>query len=965
MPADEPLFTRDEALGGLPARRAATLLFLIESRSAHFEARSRLLAQEFPTEKAAQELDLEFVEAFTLSREPPMRPTVQHLECHAEKWAHLVPENPRLRAAVTHLLAEKYLFTYRAVPGIRAALGLDRPDVQKAYAGLYHRSLDTIFAPSVTLIERLRWVSTDVARRLDSLPPFWTTFLLVLTLSLPQAVLALPIAAADLGPAAGVGLLVFFGLFNVVTMACMAEAFARNGSIRYGSAFTGRLVSDYVGAAGSLLFVAASASRLFIGLVACYYGLAVTLANFTSVPATAWTVSLFLLAVYLLAGKSLNFSTGLSVLLGAVSLTLVLVMSLAALNHTQWANLSYVNVALVGGRPFDRAILQVIFGIVIQSYLGHSYLTQCAKVVLPRDPGGGSLVWGTAAASVAITVVLCGWLVAVNGALAPSALAGHAGTVLTPLARQIGAHVNILGFLLVILLLGLAFIRQSTVLFNLARERVPTRLPVTVAMPRRRASLLLRGAADNGPCLSLTYLGLSGGQPQFRFDIQLDGKVNRLQINVDKSWDASALLEQLPELRPHGISLDVEMLDAFPESAKFRVSSTMHLKYEGEWGAAGLHLADVSTLRDPLRQVVNWMTRRGEVSLSEVTAHVGGNEWIAQLMLDELIELGMVQPLEGAGDPRYRIHLAGRRGRQLPDDIWQALGEPLTSRTIVREQRLHPAALQFRKAMVSRGGRFLLSMTPVMLVFLLTEWLVLTGASSFTGVLAVAGLLTNSLVGGIFPVLLLVSSRRKGDLVPKAVIHLLGHPAIVAAVYLLFISILFLHAFLIWLHPVPRAAALAVGLLVLVATAAMARQGAFSRRLVVELKENGGGEDKGKGSFNITAGGKPTSADVELGYGDRVERRHEAAGEFPSFGKLRSVTFHLPAMEARELKVWAHKVTPDGNSQGLPALVEFRYGSETKQFDLQLSGGQVVLPVAGEECRIRITLPEIEGTGII
>ncbi|HEU4925180.1 MAG TPA: hypothetical protein VFT23_19120, partial [Burkholderiales bacterium] len=585
MPADEPLFTRDEALGGLPARRAATLLFLIESRSAHFEARSRLLAQEFPTEKAAQELDLEFVEAFTLSREPPMRPTVQHLECHAEKWAHLVPENPRLRAAVTHLLAEKYLFTYRAVPGIRAALGLDRPDVQKAYAGLYHRSLDTIFAPSVTLIERLRWVSTDVARRLDSLPPFWTTFLLVLTLSLPQAVLALPIAAADLGPAAGVGLLVFFGLFNVVTMACMAEAFARNGSIRYGSAFTGRMVSDYVGAAGSLLFVAASASRLFIGLVACYYGLAVTLASFTSVPATAWTVSLFLLAVYLLAGKSLNFSTGLSVLLGAVSLTLVLVMSLAALNHTQWANLSYVNVALVGGRPFDRAILQVIFGIVIQSYLGHSYLTQCAKVVLPRDPGGGSLVWGTAAASVAITVVLCGWLVAVNGALAPSALAGHAGTVLTPLARQIGAHVNIAGFLLVILLLGLAFIRQSTVLFNLARERVPTRLPVTVAMPRRRASLLLRGGADNGPCLSLTYLGLSGGQPQFRFDIQLDGKVNRLQINVDKSWDASALLEQLPELRPHGISLDVEMLDAFPESAKFRVSSTMHLKYEGEWGA--------------------------------------------------------------------------------------------------------------------------------------------------------------------------------------------------------------------------------------------------------------------------------------------------------------------------------------------------------------------------------------------
>ncbi|MGH7797221.1 MAG: hypothetical protein ACREQ2_20375 [Candidatus Binatia bacterium] len=964
MPADEPLFTRDEALGGLPARRAATLLFLIESRSAHFEARSRLLAQEFPTEKAAQELDLEFVEAFTLSREPPMRPTIRHLERHAEKWAHLVPENPRLRAAVAHLLAEKYLFTYRAVPGIRASLGLDRPDVKKAYAGHYDRTLETIFAPGVSLIERFRWVSTDLARRLDSLPPFWTTFLLVLTLSLPQSVLALPIAAAELGLAAGVGLLIFFGLFNVVTMACMAEAFARNGSIRYGSAFTGRMVSDYVGAAGSLLLVAATATRVFIGLVACYYGLAITLANFTSVPASAWTVSLFLLAVYLLAGKSLNFSTGLSVLLGAASLSLLFILTSAALNYVQWANLSYVNVALVGGEPLDHAILQVIFGIVIQSYLGHSYLTQCAKVVLPRDPGGASLVWGTAAASVAMTLLLCGWLVAVNGALAPSLLAGHAGTVLTPLSRQIGAHVNILGFLLVTLLLGLGFIRQSTILFNLARERVPSRIPVTVVMPRRRASLLLRGRAADSPYLSLTYLGLSGALPQFRFDIQLDGKINRLQINVDKSWNVSALFERLPELRPHGISLDLEMLNAFPESATLRVNSTMHLKYEGEWGTAGLHFADVSTLRDPLRQLANWMTRQGEVSLSEVTAHVGGNEWIAQLMVDELIELGIVQPLEGIGDPRYRIHLARRHGRQLPDEVWQSLGEA-AARPIRREQRLHPIALQFRKVVLGQGGRFLLSMTPVILVFLVTEWLILSGASSFTGVLAVAGLLANSLVGGIFPVLLLVSSRRKGDLVPKAVIRLLGHPAIVAAVYLLFTGTLFLHAVVIWQHPAARATAAAVGLLVLFATAAMARQGAFSRRLVVELKENGGGQGKWGGSFNVTADGKPTSADVELRYGDGEERRHETGGEFPSFGKLRSITFHLPAMKARELKVWAHKVTPDGNSEALPALVEFHCGSEIKQFDLKLSGGQVIWPITGDECRLRVTLPETEGTGAI
>jgi hypothetical protein len=963
MSPDE-LFTRDEALGGLPARRAATLLFLIESRSAHFEARSRLEAEEFPTEKAAQELDLAFIEAFALSREPPLRVTIQDLERHAAKWAHLIPENARLRAAIAHLLSEKYSFTSPAIPGIRSALGLDQPAVQRAYQGLYDRSIDTIFTPHVTLIERLRWMSTAVAKRLDLLPPFWTTFLLVITLSLPQAVLALPIATSGLGPLAGVALLVFFGFFNVLTMACMAEAFARNGSIQYGSAFTGRVVSDYVGEAGSWLLISATALRLFIGLVSCYYGLSVTMASITAIRPNVWAALLFLFALYLLAGKSLNFSTALSAFLGAVSISLILVIALTASSQIHGANLAYVNIPLVGGRPFERATLQVVFGIVIQSYLGHTYLTQCAKVVLPRDPGAGSLVRGTVAASIVITVLLCGWVLVVNGVLAPSLLTGQTGTVLTPLAREIGPHVNIPGFFLVILLLGLAFIRQSTVLFNLARERIPVAVRSTVVLPRRRASLLLtkRVTPSNGPRLGLSYLGMSEGQPLFRLDVQVDGDLHRVELKIDNKWDLSALLERLPELRPYGISLSLEVADAHPDSVRLQVTSTMNLKYDGEWGATGLHIADVRTLRDPLRQLVNWMTRRGEVTLAEITTYSGGNEWIAQLMVEELIELGIVQPLEGTGDPRYRIHLAARHGRQVPDEIWRSLDEtvpePQRSRRVFRKPGLHPMALWFRRAILNEAGRFFLSMSPVIVVFAVTEWLIFTGTSSFTGVLAVGGLLGNSLVGGVFPVLLLVSSRRKGDLVPKVVIKLLGHPFVVALIYSLFVGTLFLHAIVIWVNPAERAAALLVGLLVLGSTVAMVRQGAFSCRLVVELKEDTRRRDQGRAMFTITANGQPAVAEVQISYAAREERRHEAAGEVTAFGDLRSVTFHLPATHARELKVWAHKVTPDGASEGLPALVEVRRENEIKQFDLKLSGGQVVLPFAGGECSLRITLPE-------
>ncbi|MBC8248187.1 MAG: hypothetical protein H8E90_00785 [Anaerolineales bacterium] len=69
----EELFTREEIMAGLPARRASTLLFLIESRTAHLVAQSRQAMERFLTEEAAEERDLAFLEAFALGRDPPLR----------------------------------------------------------------------------------------------------------------------------------------------------------------------------------------------------------------------------------------------------------------------------------------------------------------------------------------------------------------------------------------------------------------------------------------------------------------------------------------------------------------------------------------------------------------------------------------------------------------------------------------------------------------------------------------------------------------------------------------------------------------------------------------------------------------------------------------------------------------------------------------------------------------------------
>jgi len=86
-----------------------------------------------------------------------------------------------VRAAVAHLLGQKYDFTYQAAPGIRAALALDEEAVQRAYHRLYREPLETIFTPRPTPVDRLRWAFATLTKWPESLPPFWTAFALTLT----------------------------------------------------------------------------------------------------------------------------------------------------------------------------------------------------------------------------------------------------------------------------------------------------------------------------------------------------------------------------------------------------------------------------------------------------------------------------------------------------------------------------------------------------------------------------------------------------------------------------------------------------------------------------------------------------------------------------------------------------------------------------------------------------------------
>lgn len=239
----------------------------------------------------------------------------------------------------------------------------------------------------------------------------------------------------------------------------------------------------------------------------------------------------------------------------------------------------------------------------------------------------------------------------------------------------------------------------------------------------------------------------------------------------------------------------------------------------------------------------------------------------------------------------------------------------------------------------------------------MAQWLLFTDSGSFTGLLSFIGVIIVPLLGGIFPVLLLFASRRKGERVPTAVYRFLGNPVLLTVIYVLFLVSILVHGLVIWTEPLQRVLAVLTSVMVVVMTIAMRR--AFDRRTIVELRE----EDE-RAFFSVTESGRPAVADVRLEYPGDEHRLETAGDEIPAFPSLRRASFRTER-GAGALKVWAHRITPEGNSEGLAGLLRVSQGDETRQFDLKLSNGQVVVPMVPGACQVDITFSGADSAGSV
>jgi hypothetical protein len=222
-----------------------------------------------------------------------------------------------------------------------------------------------------------------VADCFENLPAFWAVFALILVETIGEGVLAIPIAVAKIGPLAGVGVLLVIGIVNTITILSIAEASARNGSIRYGVAYLGHVVQDYLGKSWAFVLVVAVTVIQILALISYYVGFATTMAEATRLPAAAWAGAIFLVCFYFLMRGSFASAIGFVFLIGGLNVATVVVLLLMTIPHIQPDHLAFSSWTSAGA--FDPSWLQLVFGVIFSAYLGHLGVANSAQFALRRD----------------------------------------------------------------------------------------------------------------------------------------------------------------------------------------------------------------------------------------------------------------------------------------------------------------------------------------------------------------------------------------------------------------------------------------------------------------------------------------------------------------------------------------------------------------------------------------------------
>jgi hypothetical protein len=247
-----------------------------------------------------------------------------------------------------------------------------------------------------------------------------------------------------------------------------------------------------------------------------------------------------------------------------------------------------------------------------------------------------------------------------------------------------------------------------------------------------------------------------------------------------------------------------------------------------------------------------------------------------------------------------------------------------------------------------KQGHLIVGLLPMVAIFLFAEWLFLANRESFSGLLGFIGVLTAPVIAGVFSMLLLYAARRKGDCDVGLAWRVLDHPIVMVITCGLFLASILVHGLFVWDDPFRRAMGLAVSIILLWFLVSI-RSSAFVPRAVVELRL---GNDHGTAAaLNLVSPGAVGRPMVEW-----LRNGRHLAGQDRHATEVSGATVQTEPLPVRECKVWTHRLTPDGTSQGVGAQVRVANQRTAHVAEFQMPNGVVVFPFSGEAAVLTITL---------
>ena len=933
MRDDAGLFSREEVLAGLPARRARTLVYLIEKAAARLRLDREVPTMALGGERSAEARGLAWIEAFALDEEPSGPLTAQDIEAAAGRWASLVPRSAEIRAATARLLSERYQLDRRRMRGLRAALGLDFEEVAAAFEHQTGQPLHSIWARTGPL-EELRWLATAPGRWLERTTAFRSAAALTFLTSLGQSVLIVPISVAIVGPVAAVASILVIGLFALSATAAVGEATTRNGEVRFRGGFFGRLATSSLGAAAGTVPGLLGVLGTALQSLSAFIGLSLLLSLTTSTPAALWVAVLATatIAIPLVWRRTASFGGLLA--FGLANVALLTALSVVVLiSATSAGDLDAPSLA-----PPDHigigAALGVIIGVLLTTYADPVYTVQIGRVVLPHDADGIGYVRGSVlgmAAFVAVTLVFSAVVLLVVPA---GELAGENGSALDAVSEDFGLVAIILATLIGVGLFGIRLYGNGIALFDFIAERLPGRPARRVLLQAGGERVLLARSDADRTNIGLAYRGMREGRPLIAVAAS------------SESGDAARALPSPGEsttMSVDGETLDVEVIEADETTLRLAIATDLTISYDGDPLAAGPGVAETLLDEGPASRLSAWLLREGGGTAEAAAQRFRWSPREAREQLDKLVADGRAVVEEGGRFvPRMT---AQRRHGGLSEDVWSRLGVAPTGDSTGQESEASVGIVT--RLLTSPAPRMVLCSLPTASLAALSAALITAGSASVTAPYRIGGVIAFATISGVLPPMLLLAARRRSDVAGAGGGGILVGRVLMVLMAVGAIAVLVLHTTILWTNPVERAAAALATVFAFASMIFAVRHGSFRPAALVELRQSREGEP-----VRVLAEESGRSLETEI---SPIGRERGAPPEFTLDEASDGLTIRGRTAQAEELRISALRVDPTGVATALPLTAEpggpvqeTAGAQEPGPVHLDERGGTASFPIRGD-----------------